>query len=317
MDPVKLETLFIEEFEGTNEVVFSHFISTTLGGKHSTDTFLIVGTGVDVKFSPRTCALGFIRTFRFSPDCKRLELVHSTPCEDIPLAFAEYKGKLIAGVGCILRVYEMGIKKLLRKVENKNFQAPIIKIEVEEESGRIFAGDLQESVHVLKYKPDEIQLYTFADDVINRWLTSFVMLDQDTVAGVDKFENFFVCRLPPGCEDDAEDDPTATKFKWENGYLNGAAFKMEEVCQFFLGEVGTSLAKAKLSPGASDSLIIGTTSGSLIALMPFETREEIDFFVHLEMYLRIEAQPLCGRDHVTYRSTYVPVKDVVDGDLCE
>jgi splicing factor 3B subunit 3 len=142
VDPVKLETLFLEEFEGTNEVIFSHFISTTLGGKHSTDTFLIVGTGVDVKFSPRTCALGFIKTYRFTPDCKRLELVHSTPCEDIPLAFAEYKGKLIAGVGCILRVYEMGIKKLLRKVENKNFQAPIIKIEVEEESGRIFAGDL-------------------------------------------------------------------------------------------------------------------------------------------------------------------------------
>lgn len=35
------------------------------------------------------------------------------------------------------------------------------------------------------------------------------------------------------------------------------------------------------------------------------------------MYLRIEAQPLCGRDHVTFRSLYVPAKDVVDGDLCE
>ncbi len=63
--------------------------------------------------------------------------------------------------------------------------------------------------------------------------------------------------------------------------------------------------------------MIGSASGGLTALVPFETREEIDFFVHLEMYLRIEAQPLCGRDHVTYRSMYVPVKDVVDGDLCE
>lgn len=76
-----------------------------------------------------------------------------------------------------MRVYEMGQKKLLRKVENKNFQAPIISIQVEEESGRIYAGDLQESVHVLKYKPDEIQLYIFADDVINRWLTNFTLLD--------------------------------------------------------------------------------------------------------------------------------------------
>lgn len=58
------------------------------------------------------------------------------------MAFNEYRGKLIAGIGNILRVYELGQKKLLRKVENKNFQAPIIKIEVEDESGRIFAGDL-------------------------------------------------------------------------------------------------------------------------------------------------------------------------------
>jgi len=57
--------------------------------------------------------------------------------------------------------------------------------------------------------------------------------------------------------------------------------------------------------------------GGIGALLPFETREDLDFFLHLEMYLRIEAQPLCGRDHVMFRSTYSPVKDVVDGDLCE
>ncbi len=50
-----------------------------------------------------------------------MQLLHSTPCEDIPMAFNEYKGRLIAGVGNILRIYELGQKKLLRKVENKNF----------------------------------------------------------------------------------------------------------------------------------------------------------------------------------------------------
>jgi splicing factor 3B subunit 3 len=117
----------LEEFEN-NEVVFSHFISTTLGGKHSTDTYLILGTGLDVKFSPRSCAIGFIKTYRFTENGTKLELLHSTPCEDIPMAFGEYRGRLIAGVGSILRVYELGLKKLLRKVENKNFQAPIISI---------------------------------------------------------------------------------------------------------------------------------------------------------------------------------------------
>jgi len=35
------------------------------------------------------------------------------------------------------------------------------------------------------------------------------------------------------------------------------------------------------------------------------------------MYLQIEAQQLCGRDHQTFRSAMDPSKDVVDGDLCE
>jgi splicing factor 3B subunit 3 len=165
-------------------------------------------------------------------------LLHSTPCEEIPNAFNEFRGRLICGIGHILRIYELGKLKLLRKQENKNFNSPISAIQVEE-SGRIFASDVQESVHVLKYKPEEAQLYIFADDVLKRWVTNFCMLDNDTIAGVDKFENLFINRLPSGCEDDAEDDPTATKFKWENGYLNGAAFKMDPICQFFMGEVGT------------------------------------------------------------------------------
>jgi len=35
------------------------------------------------------------------------------------------------------------------------------------------------------------------------------------------------------------------------------------------------------------------------------------------MHLRQELPPLCGRDHLSYRSYYVAVKDVIDGDLCE
>lgn len=57
--------------------------------------------------------------------------------------------------------------------------------------------------------------------------------------------------------------------------------------------------------------------GSISTFIPLETKEDVDFFTHLEMYLRIESQPLCGRDHVMFRSSYVPVKNVIDGDLCE
>lgn len=51
--------------------------------------------------------------------------------------------------------------------------------------------------------------------------------------------------------------------------------------------------------------------------LPFTNREDVDFFSHVEMHLRQEHPPLLGRDHLAYRSYYFPVKDVIDGDLCE
>lgn len=36
--------------------------------------------------------------------------------------------------------------------------------------------------------------------------------------------------------------------------------------------------------------------------------QDIDFFQHLEMHLRAEQPSLCGRDHISYRSYYLPVK---------
>ncbi len=57
--------------------------------------------------------------------------------------------------------------------------------------------------------------------------------------------------------------------------------------------------------------------GGIGALLPFTSREDIDFFSHLEMYMRQENPPLLGRDHLSYRSYYTPVKNVLDGDLCE
>lgn len=55
-------------------------------------------------------------------------------------------------------------------------------------------------------------------------------------------------------------------------------------------------------------MLYGTVMGSIGALLPFTSREDVDFFTHLEMHLRQEHPPLCGRDHMAYRSAYFPVK---------
>lgn len=36
--------------------------------------------------------------------------------------------------------------------------------------------------------------------------------------------------------------------------------------------------------------------------------QDHDFFQHVEMHLRSEHPPLCGRDHLSFRSYYFPVK---------
>ena len=79
----------------------------------------------------------------------------------------------------------------------------------------IFISDWADSMHVLTYNPEEALLYEFADDPIKWYIHTFQMLDQETAVCSDLFENIFVLWLPPGYEENGEDDPTATRFWWE------------------------------------------------------------------------------------------------------
>ena len=57
-----------------------------------------------------------------------------------------------------------------------------------------------------------------------------------------------------------------------------------------MGELGTQVTKTVLNPQTgTDMILVSTSMGSINAFVPFETREDVEFFTHLEMYLRIEA----------------------------
>ncbi|KAI6196006.1 CPSF-A domain-containing protein [Aphelenchoides besseyi] len=92
---------------------------------------------------------------------------------------------------------------------------------------------------------------------------------------------------------------------------------MEQLTQFYVGDMITSLQKSSLVPGSDDSLIYTTISGGIGMLVPFLSRDEYEFFQTLEMHMQVEFPPLCGRDHLAYRSFYAPCKNVIDGDICE
>ncbi|BBG97918.1 Cleavage and polyadenylation specificity factor A subunit protein, partial [Prunus dulcis] len=313
LDPKTATTTCLLELQD-NEAAFS--ICTVNFHDKEYGTLLAVGTAKGLQFWPkRSVTAGYIHIYRFLEDGKSLELLHKTQVDGVPLALCQFQGRLLAGIGPVLRLYDLGKKRLLRKCENKLFPNSIISIQTYRD--RIYVGDIQESFHYCKYRRDENQLYIFADDCVPRWLTASYHIDFDTMAGADKFGNVYFVRLPQDVSDEIEEDPTGGRIKWEQGKLNGAPNKVEEIVQFHVGDVVSCVQKASLIPGGGECIIYGTVMGSLGALLAFTSRDDVDFFSHLEMYMRQEHPPLCGRDHMAYRSAYFPVKDVIDGDLCE
>jgi len=63
-------------------------------------------------------------------------------------ALCAFKSRLLAGCGPVLRMYELGKKKLLRKCEYKQLPHHIVSLHVS--GSRVFVGDSQESVHFMK-----------------------------------------------------------------------------------------------------------------------------------------------------------------------
>jgi splicing factor 3B subunit 3 len=77
------------------------------------------------------------------------------------------------------------------------------------------------------------------------------------------------------------------------------------------------MSRSSLVAGGAESLIYVTVSGRIGALVPFTSREDVEFFSQLEASLRTDAPRPTGRDPQSYRSYYAPAIHVVDGELCD
>ena len=191
VEPISLKTLDIVELENNESAVSINLLSFA---GHEGELILIVGTVKDMIFQPKSFSACFLYAFSFVENGTRLQLLHKTPVEDIPYCMTAFKGKILAGIGNKLRLYDLGMKKMLKKAELKGFSTGINTIQTHGE--RIFVSDLADSFHVLKFRPKLQTFYEFADDILPRWITAACVLDHRTIIGGDKFENIFVCRLP-------------------------------------------------------------------------------------------------------------------------
>ncbi|KAF1745117.1 hypothetical protein MXB_2594 [Myxobolus squamalis] len=317
--PLKLETLDLYEFpqnEGLHCMTLGRFANRVV------DHYLIVGASTGLILNPRVSNGGIFYTFVvqfFQDGSVKLQIMHRTFLDEIPGAVLAFHGRIVAGVGNLLRIYDLGKQKLLRKCENKKI--PSLITNIISIGHRLVVFDAQESFHFVKYKPHENQLIIFADDVTPRWITAGCLLDYSTMAGADKFGNIFavvlLIRLESDVKDDIDEDPTGIKSLWDRGLLNGAPQKADMVFNIHVGATVNSLQKCCLVPGGTEVLLYTTLSGSIGVLAPFSAKEDIDFMQHIELYIRQALPSIVGRDHIAYRSYYFPLKSVIDGDTCE
>jgi len=139
------------------------------------------------------------------------------------------------------------------------------------------------------------------------------------VAVGDRNGSVFVLRLPAGATgDDTKSRAAAQRPNaWDQSQTTNAPHKLDLVCHFYVGETITGIRKCQLSTGHSETLVYSTVFGTIGTLCPFPSRDDLDFFAHLELHMRKYHVNLVGRDHLQFRSYYAPCKQVVDGDLCE
>ncbi|KAI1860422.1 hypothetical protein JX265_009821 [Neoarthrinium moseri] len=285
-EPQTLQRIDLENNEAAVSAAVVSFAS------QNGELFLVVGTGKDIVLNPRNFSAGYIWVYRFRQDGRGLEFIHKSEVEEPPMALLSFQGRLAAGIGKVLRIYDLGLKKLLRKAEAVVTQQLIVSLSAQ--GSRIAVGDIQQGITLT---------------------TCTTMVDYETIAGGDKFGNLWILRCPENVSAKADDPDFVGHLGRE--HLHGAPDRLTLISHFFTQDIPTSISKASFAIGGKDILLWTGLQGTIGVLIPLVTRSDAELFHPLEAHMRTADPPVTGRDHLMYRSSYMPVKGVIDGDLCE
>lgn len=176
---------------------------------------------------------------------------------------------------------------------------------------------MKDSIMFATYKAAENRLLVFADDNQPRWISAHTMVDYNTVVAGDRFGNIFVNRLDSKISEQVDEDPTGAGILHEKGQYMGAPHKTKMLAHYHIGDLVTSVHKVSMVAGGREILLYTCLHGTIGILIPFVSKEDVDFISTLEQHMRTEQSSLVGRDQLSFRGYYAPVKSVVDGDLCE
>lgn len=283
--------------------------------------FLAVGVATGLSFTPSLrYKSASIHIYKVSPDGRTLEFLHQTDMEEPPLALLAFKGKLVAGVGRNLSLFDCGKKSLLRKAQTPHC-TPTRIVGLKTQGSRIIVSDQSQSVTYVVHKDlvHPNRLIPFADDTVARHTTCTEMVDYDTVVGGDKFGNMWMLRCPPKVSEASDESPDGQHLLQDKGYLGGAPNRVDLAMHYFVNDIPIKVQKTSLLYGGEKIVFWAGIQGTFGVMIPFLSRHSFKMFQQLELAIRgdKELKPLGGRDHLAYRGYYCPPKGVIDGDLIE
>jgi splicing factor 3B subunit 3 len=282
------------------------------------ETFLVVGAAENLSFQPYAYSRASIMVFKLSADGRQIELYHETEVPAPALALIPFKGKMVAGVGRNLGIYDCGYRTILRKAQASDC-VPTRITDIKTQGSRLIVSDQASSVTYVVHK-DQVhpnRLIPFADDIVPRHTTCTAMMDYDTTVGGDKFGNLWVLRCEQKVSEASDESPDGSDLLVDKSVLGGTAHRLNNMAEYFANDIPVSIQKTILVSGGDRIIVWAGLQGTLGVLIPFTARRQYKMFQQLELQLRQDDKSIAGRDHLSYRSYFNTVKCIIDGDLIE
>ncbi|EDW14370.1 DNA damage-binding protein 1 [Drosophila mojavensis] len=300
--------------QNTFEVLHAHqfvppeTISALMSAKLGDDpnTYYVVATSLVFPDEPEP-KVGRIIIFHYHEN--KLTQVAETKVDGTCYALVEFNGKVLAGIGSFVRLYEWTNEKELRM--ECNIQNMIAALFLKAKGDFILVGDLMRSITLLQHKQMEGIFVEIARDCEPKWMRAVEILDDDTFLGCETHDNLFVCQKDSAATTDEERQLLPELARFHLGDTINV-FRHGSLVMQNVGERTTPI---------NGCVLYGTCNGA-IGIVTQIPQDFYDFLHGLEERLKKIIKSVGKIDHTYYRNYQIntkvePSEGFIDGDLIE
>ena len=273
---------------------------------------------------------------------KSIQFVYSTQMEYPVRSLIEYHGMILAGVGNNLRLYDIGLKSLLKKAELKKLSSDIIQLHVvhnQQQLENVFNNDnnisnqlnnlnnnhqtneiivsigMSDGINLIRFNTFSRKFEIFVDS-LPRWIVTCTPLSFTSYLCSDKFGEIFIFELPTETQQIAL-NPYSVLLQPNKYLYNASPNKLSIGMQFYTGDIATSFIPTTMTINGKPIILYSNFMGKLSALIELKHQSDKEFYQTLEMHMKLHFSNVSEREQISFRSAINPIKNVIDGDLCE